>query len=129
MADVYLFNTCDSMLGLTLNKRPAHDLSAADSKKYIPTSKSIKRNPAEGNPGVAEFGGTNSLTVHNKDGDVTYDYTVDGISYSKVMAKKDLQIYVFYDQLIMVKEGIPVVISPATSFASEGNGVESAVED
>jgi hypothetical protein len=105
IGSVYVFNTYSSEgLTLVLNNYPAGSLPAATAATYAPTSTSIIRNPSPGNPGVAEFGGQNTLIVAYGTGGTSYRYNVSGIAFSDVPQNHDLQLYLFYNLAVLVKE-------------------------
>jgi hypothetical protein len=102
---VYIFNTyVNEGLSLTLNNYPAGQLTAATASTYVPTSTSIIRNPSPANPGVAEFGGQNTLVVAYGTGGASYRYDVSKIAFSDVPQSHDLQLYIFYNLAVLVKE-------------------------
>lgn len=111
---VYVFNTYSNEgVSLVLNNYYVGNLSAATAGTYAPTSTSIARNASPGNPGDAEFGGENTLIVAYGTGGTSYSYNVSGISFSDVPAEHDLQLYLFYNLAVLVKEAaaspVPIV--------------------
>jgi hypothetical protein len=103
--NVYVFNTYyNEGVTLVLNNYYVGNLSAATAGTYAPTSTSIARNASPGNPGQAQFGGDNILTVAYGSGGTSFRYDVSGISFSDVPAEHDLQLYLFYNLAVLVKE-------------------------
>jgi len=103
--NVYVFNTYyNEAVTLVLNNYYVGNLSAATAGTYAPTSTSIARNASPQNPGQAQFGGENTLIVAYGSGGTSYSYNVGGISFSSVPAEHDLQLYLFYNLAVLVKE-------------------------
>lgn len=120
MANVYVFNTWNQALGLVLNGYPGGTLTAATTGTYAPTSTAIARNPAPGNPGMAQFGGTNSLIVAYGSSGVAYTYPITGIAYSDVPSDQDLQLYIYYNLAVLVKQASAgPVATPGTQPSAE----------
>lgn len=112
--NVYVFNTYyNEGVTLVLNNYYLGILSAADPKSYVPKSMSVARNPSPGDPGEAQFGGQNTLTVAYGSGGTSYRYDVSKIAFSDVPAEHDLQLYLFYNLAVLVKEAAasPVAIT------------------
>jgi hypothetical protein len=108
MANVYMFNTYNNQANLNLNTWGLpNPLAAAAPPNYTPTSTNRPRNPSKGNPGIAQFGAQNTLIVAFgtlDSPDATYSYEIDGISYEDVPSSQDLQLYIFYNTIVLVKQ-------------------------
>jgi hypothetical protein len=131
MANVYIFNTYPTEgVGLWLNG-PAGSLAAASSTNYVPTSMSIPRSPANGSSGTQAFGASETLGVAYTGGGATYEYAITGIGYSEVPEEDDLQLYLFLNLAILVKQSdaapVPIQGKPASADILAGlEGVEGS---
>lgn len=102
--NVYVFNATPNSALLLLND---HILSPSlagvqQSSSYAPSSVSAPRNPAAGNPGVAQFGGVNSLIVSFPSGSSQhYPVNIDS-SNPDYSLQNDLELYVFYNEVVLV---------------------------
>jgi hypothetical protein len=129
--NVYVFNTYyNEGVTLVLNNYYVGNLSAATAGTYAPTSTSVARNASPGNPGQAQFGGQNTLIVAYGSGGTSYSYNVSGISFSDVPAEHDLQLYIFYNLAVLVKEAAasPVPITGSLLSAEEHQKLLELVE-
>jgi hypothetical protein len=120
--NVFLFNTyATEGVTLFLNGYPLGTMPAAASGTYAPSSLSVPRNPSTGNPGQAQFGGSNSLVVSYGTSGNSIKYPIDGISYAEVPQEHDLQLYLYFNLAILVKESMaaPVAIPGEAPSAEE----------
>jgi hypothetical protein len=100
--NVYVFNaTPNAMLLLLNNHIAASNLAGTQqSSSYAPQSVSVLRNPASGDPGVAQFGGVNSLVVSFPAGtSQTYPIVIDP---NNLQIDNDLQLYIFFNECVLV---------------------------
>ncbi|HEX6038058.1 hypothetical protein [Longimicrobium sp.] len=121
--NVYLFNTTANSMALLLNN---HILTVSlpgvtSSNGYTPTNISAARNPASGNPGTATFGGQNVLIVSFPDGS-SQQYNVD-IPLSSAPITQDLQLYLFFNQVVLVINGDGTNINPQSAQVIQGQPV------
>lgn len=129
IGNVYVFNTTSNAMNLILNN---HIVSGqlngvTSSNGYTPTTLSIPRNPSSGNPGNATFGGQNTLIVSFPDG-TAQSYTVN-IDPSIIPITGDLQLYIFFNILVLLSPGVSnqtVITASAAFSATEFVGVKSA---
>jgi hypothetical protein len=105
LGNVYVFNGTPNTLSLILNNMPISGTLAAisSSSGYAPSSTSVSRNSASGNPGNNTFGGKNDLVVYFPGG-TAQNYPVN-ISVSQAQIGQDLQLYIFYNQVMLVLPG------------------------
>jgi|GEM_PF-2955626 len=125
---VFLFNTTENNMTLLLNQ---HILTAllngvTSSNGYTPTNISAARNASTGNPGTATFGGTNVLIISFPDG-TSQQYEVD-INPGTAPLTQDLQLYMFYNQVVLVINGNGTDIPPQSQ-AFQGKPVSVNLAD
>jgi hypothetical protein len=104
MADgnVYVFNATPNTMSLFLNNHllKASVAGVLQANSYAPTPLTVARNPAPGDPGVAQFGTTNTLIVSfDAGGSQTYPVKVDA---NVLPITVDLQLYIFFNEVVLV---------------------------
>jgi hypothetical protein len=115
--NVYVFNATPNAMLLLLNEHVAivNLAGIQQSNGYAPQSVTVARNPASGNPGVAQFGGTNKLTVSFPAG-TAQDYPI-AIDPNNQQITNDLELYIFFNECVLV--------SPAGTASPQGQQVIS----
>ncbi|HYN84645.1 MAG TPA: hypothetical protein VER32_05285 [Pyrinomonadaceae bacterium] len=119
--NVYIFNATPNQIGLFLNQYPLNSINGvASTNAYAPNSQTVARNPSPGNPGVAQFGGQNSLLVNfPSTGGQALVYTIN-IPSTTYNLSQDLQLYIFFDEVVLVSGTTDATGQPGTSQSFEG---------
>jgi len=118
VGNVYLFNATPNAMALILNNHvlAANVAGVQSSTSYQPSPNQVPRNSSTGNPGNATFGGTNVLIVSFPAGtSQTYDIDIDS---NQVQIGNDMQLYVFFNQCVLVSPtgaGTSIVINGQAS--------------
>lgn len=102
---VYVFNGTPNAMLLILNNQILTTNLAGIQKtsNYAPQQTTAPRNPAAGNPGNAQFGGSNTLIVSFPSGtSQTYPVNIDP---NQIQIDNDLQLYIFFNVVILVIPG------------------------
>ncbi|MFL6137454.1 MAG: hypothetical protein ACJ74O_06605 [Frankiaceae bacterium] len=102
LGDVYIFNATPNALLLIINNQPMYGRLAGilSSSGYAPNSIAVSRNSSPSNPGNNTFGGQNTLVVYVTGGGAQ-SYPVN-IPTSEAQLGHDLQLYVFYNEVVLV---------------------------
>lgn len=119
--NIYIFNATPNQIGLFLNQYPLNSINGvASTNGYAPNSQTVARNPSPGNPGVAQFGGQNSLIVNfpSTGGQAqVYQVNINSQTYN---LSQDLQLYVFFDEVVLVSGTSDTSDQPGQSQSIEG---------
>ena len=122
--NVYVFNATPNQMALLLNN---HILDASVSgvqqaSNYQPSPIEVARNPSPDNPGNATFGGKNTLVVSFPSGsDQTYPVN---ISSNTIPIDDDVQLYIFFDEVVLVSP-----TGAGTSSVNEGEALTGTDAD
>ncbi|MFL6137136.1 MAG: hypothetical protein ACJ74O_04970 [Frankiaceae bacterium] len=102
VGNVYVFNGTPNNVSLILNNQPISGslTGITSSSGYAPNSTTVARNASPGNPGNNTFGGQNALVVYFTGGGAQ-SYPVN-ISLGQAQLAQDLQLYVFYNEVVLV---------------------------
>lgn len=102
VGNVYVFNSTPNTVMLILNGQLITGTltGITQSSGYAPNSTTVARNSSSGNPGNNTFGAQNSLIVSFSGGGAQ-TYPVN-IPLSEAQIASDLQLYVFYNEVILV---------------------------
>jgi hypothetical protein len=105
VGNVYVFNGTPNTVTLILNGQPISGslTGIAQGSGYAANSTTVGRSPSPGNPGNNTFGGQNSLIVSFSGGGAQ-TYPVN-IPLGEAQISSDLQLYVFYNEVILVLPG------------------------
>ena len=119
--NIYIFNATPNQIGLFLNQYPLNSINGvASTNGYVPNAQTVARNPSPSNPGVAQFGGQNSLLVNfPSTGGQAQVYQIN-ISSQTYNLSQDLQLYVFFDEVVLVSGTSDTSDQPAQSQSIEG---------
>jgi hypothetical protein len=101
IGNVHVFNATPNNMALILNNHvlAANIAGAQSAQNHQPSPSQASRNRADGNPGVTQFSGDNTLIVSFPDG-TSQTYPVK-IPTSEV-DDDDLQLHIFFNQLVLV---------------------------
>lgn len=128
LGNVYIFNATPNTVGLILNNQPLGSslTGITSSSGYAPNSTTVARNASPTNPGNNTFGGQNTLVVYfSGGGGQTYPVN---IPTSLAQLSSDLQLYVFYNEVILVSPSGTASDPGGTSQIIVGNAVSEEAD-
>ena len=121
MSNVVIFNTTANSVQIVLNNAypgTGPIAAVASTNSWAPNSQSIARSPAAGDPGTLAFGTSTRLSVLQGGSGQSTVYDVE-IPQATNPLSVDVQLYVFYDRLVLVspqstsEQGLTTVVQGA----------------